>query len=84
MYSGKKHLYIAQTAPHGPPNSSAATIKVSTANGQVETSEAESTLPITQLAPDLPTTGYIMPSFSNTLIGVGPIFDENCTVIFKE
>ena len=44
--SGAAHLYIAPTAPHGPPDTSAATIKVGTANGKVEKSAAKATLPI--------------------------------------
>ena len=28
--------------------------------------------------------GYIMPTFTNTLIGIGPICDANCTVVFKK
>ena len=36
--SGATHLHIASTAPHGPIDTSAATIKVGTANGKVETS----------------------------------------------
>ena len=81
--SGATHLYIAPAAPHGPPDTSADTIKVDTSNGQVEKSAAKSTLPIPQLAEYFPTTGYIMPSFTNTLIGVGPICDANCTVAFN-
>ena len=73
--SGATHLYIAPSAPHGPPDTSAATIKVSTANEKVEKSSTKATLPISQLAADFPTTGYIMPSFTNTMIGVGPICD---------
>ena len=84
MDSGATYLYIAPTAPHGPPDTSAATIKVGTANRKVETPAAKSTLPIPQLTADFPTTGYIIPSFTNTLIGVGPIFDANCTVVFKK
>ena len=38
VYSGATHLYIASTAPHGPHDTSAATIKVGTDNGQVEIS----------------------------------------------
>ena len=34
--SGETHLYISPSAPHGPPNTSDATISVGTANGQVE------------------------------------------------
>ena len=78
------HLYIVPTVPHGPLDTSAATIKVRMANGKIETSATKSTLPIPQLAADFPTTGYIMPSFTNTLIGVGPICDANCNVVFKK
>ena len=34
--SGATHLYIVPTTPHGPPDTSAATIKVGTMNGHVE------------------------------------------------
>ena len=34
--SGATHLYIAPSIPHGPPDTSAATISVVTANGQIE------------------------------------------------
>ena len=47
------------------------------------TSAAKATLPIPQLAADFPTTGYIIPKFTNTLIGIGPICDANYTVVFK-
>ena len=50
-------------------------------NGQVENSSAKATLPIPQLAAEFPTTGYIMPSFTNTLVGVGPICDAYFTVV---
>ena len=84
MDSGATHLYIAPDAPHGPLGTSTATIKVGTANGQVATPAKKSNLPIQKLAADFPTTGYIMPAFNNTLIGGGPIFDANCTVVFKK
>ena len=48
------------------------------------TSAEKANLHIPQLAADLPTKGYIMPAFTNTLIGVGPICDANCTVVFKK
>ena len=41
-------------------------------------------LPIPQLAADFPTTGYIIPTFTNTIIGIGPICYANCTVVFKK
>ena len=55
--SGATHLYIAPNAPHGPLDTSADTIKVGTANGQVATSAAKATLTIPQLAAEFPTTG---------------------------
>ena len=39
---------------------------------------------VPQLNADFPTKGYIMPTFTNTLIGLGPIFDANCTVLFRK
>ena len=59
-------------------------IRVGTANGQVANSTAMTTLPIPQVKADFPTKGYIMPAFTNTLIGVGPIFDADCTVVLKK
>ena len=59
-------------------------IRVCTANGQVANSTAMATLPIPQVNADFTTKGYIIPTFTNTLIGVGPICDANCTVVFKK
>ena len=82
--SGATHLYISPSAPHGQPDTKATPITVGTVNGKMVKSAATATLPIPQLAADLPTTGYIMPSFTNTLIGVGPIFDADCKVLFTK
>ena len=82
--SGATHLYIAPTAPRGLPDISSDTIKVGTGNGHVEKYSVKATLSIPQLAEDFPTTGYIIPSFSNTIIGVGPICDANCTLVFEK
>ena len=59
-------------------------IRVGTANGQIANSTAMATLSIPQVNADFPTKGYIMPTFKNTLIGVGPICDANFTVVFKK
>ena len=59
-------------------------IRVGTANGQVANSTTMATLPIPQVKAYFPTKGYIMPTFTNTLIGVGPICDADCTVVFKK
>ena len=84
MDSGATQIYIAQNAPHGLLDTSSSTLTVGTANGKVETSAAQATLPIPKFSADFPTTGYIMPDFTNTLIGFGPICDVNCTVLFKK
>ena len=59
-------------------------IRVGTANGQVANSTAMATLPVPQVKSDFPTKSYIMPTFTNTLIGVGPLYDADCTVVFKK
>ena len=59
-------------------------IRLGTANGQVANSTAMATLPITQVKADFPTKGYIIPTFTNTLIGVGPICDADFTVVFNK
>ena len=82
--SGETHLYISPNALHGILDTSTSRIRVGTENGQVEISTANATLHIPQLAADFPTTGCIMPTFTSTLIGIRPICDANCTVVFKK
>ena len=84
VHSGATHMYIAPNAPYGQMNTTAKKIIVGTANGQVAITTAMATLPIPKLDTDFPTKGYIMPTFTNTLIVVGPICDANCTVIFRK
>ena len=81
--SGATQVYIAPNAPHGTLDTSATKIRVGTENGRVATSEAKATLSISQLTADLPTAVYIIPTFTNTLIVVDPIFDANYTRLFK-
>ena len=82
--SGSTHLYIAPSAPHGQPDTRAPPITVDMANGQMVKSIATATLPIPRLAAEFPNTGYIMPSFTSTLIGVGPICDADYKVLFAK
>ena len=82
--SGATHLYIAQNAPHGTLDTGTTKIRAGTENGQVATSAAKATLPIPQLKAEFPTTRYIIPTFTNTLIGICPICDANCTIVFKK
>ena len=86
MDSGKKHIYTAPNAPYEKMDTTEKKIIVGTENGQVasSTATATATLSIPQLNAEFPTKGYIMPTFTNTLIGVGPICDENFTVVFRK
>ena len=80
--TGASHLYIAPQAPHGPINTTAPKIHVGSANGQVVPSSAIATLPIPQQVHDIPCEGHIMPTFTNTLVVIGPIYNAGCTVTF--
>ena len=82
--SGATHIYIAPNAPYEKMDATGKNIRVGTANGQVTNSTAMATLPIPRVKADFPTKVYIMPTFTNTLIGVGPICDADCTVVFKK
>ena len=82
--SGATYMYIAPNAPYGEMDTTEKQIRVGTSNGQVSSSTAMATLPIPQLNADFPTKGYIMTTFTNTLLGVGPICDANGTVVFRK
>ena len=70
-------MYIAPNAPYEKMNTTGKQIRVGTENGQVASSTATATFSIPQVNADLPTKGYIMPIFTNTLIGVGSSCDAN-------
>ena len=82
--SGAAHIYIAPSAPNGLLNTKVTPITVGMASGKMMKSTATATLPIPQSAADFPTTVYIMPYFTNTLIGVGPICDADCNILFTK
>jgi len=82
--SGATHIYITINARHSLPNLYTATLHVGTTNGHTERFVADASLPIPQVSNDFPTTGRIMASFKHTLIGVGRIWDTNCTVTFSK
>ena len=82
--SSATHFYIYPSAPHGPTNTSPSQISVGTDTEHVERLSSNDTLTIPQLAADFPTTGYIMPYFNNTLVGVGPICNAECIVLFTK
>ena len=82
--SGATHIYIAPRTPHGPPDTTTPKFCVGTATGHIESLSVTVFLPIPQVAADFSMTVYIIPSFNNTLVGIGPIYDANCTVLFTK
>ena len=59
-------------------------LQVDMANGYIARSSATAKAAIPQLAHDLPTTGYIMPGFKHTILGIIPIYDAGCKVTFSD
>ena len=57
-------------------------VTVGTATGQTQISTGTGELNLPKLPANFPVTGHIMPGFRNTLIGVGPLYDAECTVTF--
>ena len=52
------------------------------ANGRAERSIASATLASVPSLPPAAMQGHVMPSFTNSLIGLGPFFNMGCTVVF--
>ena len=75
-------IYFAADSPLVNINLSAPTVKVVTATSQTQQSYGTGGLNLPQLPSGFPITGHIMPGFRHTLIGVGPLFDADCTVTF--
>ena len=63
-------------------NHSSHKVTVGIATGQTRISAGTGELNLPKLPSDFPVTGYIMPGFKHTLIGVGPLCDADCTVTF--
>ena len=61
---------------------SAPKVNVGTATVHTQRSTGTGELKLPMLPSDFPVTGYIMPGFKHTLIGVGPLCDTDCTVTF--
>ena len=73
--SGASGWYVTPGAPVSNVNNAAATIRVGTAMGQAQTSEASCELPLPDLPPGL--FGHIMHGFTHNLLGIGNIFDKD-------
>ena len=82
--SGATSIYFAKDAPVTDIDPSSPTIVVGTATGQQQTSSATAKHRIPHLPEEFPRTGHIMPSFSQTLVGIGPICDAGFAVTFSK
>ena len=80
--SGASGWYFTPSAPVSNGNKTAATIRVGTATGQAQTSEASCELPLPDLTPGL--FGHIMPGFTHNIFGFGNLCDKNCKVLFTK
>ena len=67
--SGASGWYFTPDAPVSNVNKTAAIIRVSTAMGQAQTSQASYKLPLHDLPPGL--FGYIMSGFTHNIFGIG-------------
>ena len=57
-------------------------VTVGTATGQTQRSTGTGKLNLPKLPANFSVTGHIIPVFRHTLIGVGPLYDADCTVTF--
>ena len=80
--SSASGFFFAPVAPASNQNQHAPTIGVRVANGLAERSIASATLTSVPSLPPAAMQGYVMPSFTNTLIGLGPFVNMGCTVTF--
>ena len=74
--------YFTPGAPVSNVKSAASKIRVGTATGQAQTSEASCELPLPDLLPGL--FGHIMPGFTQNILGIGNLCDKDCKVLFTK
>ena len=80
--SGASRWYFTPGAPLSNVNNAVATIRISTATGQAQTSEASCELPLPDLPPGL--FGHIMSGFTHNLLGIGNLCDKYCKVLLTK
>ena len=82
--SGASGFYFAPRAPVANLNPRAPTVGVRLANGRPERSVASATLTSVPSLPPAAMQGHVMPSFPDTLIGLGPFADLGCQIVFTK
>jgi hypothetical protein len=79
--SGASGIYFVSNAPVANLNPTAPSIGVRMANGLPMRSVASATLASAPSLPPAAMQGHVMPSFSHTLIGLGPFADLGCQIV---
>ena len=82
--SGASGFFFSPDAPVTNRNPHAPTMCVRVANGLPEKSQASATLASVPSLPAEAMQGHIMPSFPNTLIGLGPFADLGYKIVFTK
>ena len=82
--SSSNGVYFAQNAPVENYDPTAPTVGVKCANGHPEQSVARATLASVPALPPSSMQGHVMPSFTHTLIRLGPFADQGCTIVFTK
>ena len=82
--SGANGFYYSPDAPVDGIDTDAPPIVVGTASGQRQLSSAAANHQIPNLPDEFPRGGHVMPPFTHTLIGVGPMCNVGCTVTFTK
>ena len=80
--SGASGCYFTPDAPVSHVNKTAATIRVGTATGLAQESEAFWESPLPDLSPGL--FGHFMYGSKHNLLGIGNLCDKDCRVIFTK
>ena len=81
--SGASNHFLSPNIPLSRIHHHAPTLSVRTADGTTHQSKTAATIHL-NASPPLPAAGYVIPNFPHTLISVGKIVDENCSVLFEK
>ena len=80
--SGATDIYFATDAHVFNIDCAAPKVTVGTEKGQTQQSAGAGNLALPHIPSEFPIKGRLIPGFRHTLIGVGPLCDDNCTVTF--
>ena len=82
--SGANGFYFTLDVPVDDYDPTAPIVGVRVANGNPARSVARATLASVPALPPASMQGHVMPSFTHTLIRLGPFADQGCTIVFTK